>query len=272
MKRYVPTGAMGENCDLENHRSKLRVCQFDDKTTEDESEEDHTKPENSKIKKLEDKEGKKGSKDTKKEIGKSDNHVEDVRAKDAGREDKSDKSRVTVDREKMKDTEQQPDGKNGKEHKKCEEKLDKTKRPEQVNKDSRKMDDKYDRSKKIDEGRRELKHGDEKVKIDRSDKSLETKREGKQRSKDNDSKLKGERPNEDVKPERIKENLKSDECNGVEKEEEPLGKNGETIENKTFSPKLEVSEKRQKNFEDDAKDHKGKREENKSRSKRLKIK
>lgn len=268
MKRYVPTAAMGENCDLESHRSKMRVCHVDDKTdgtTEDESEEEAMKPE--KVKKSEEKEGKKGDrgKEAKKEAGKSDNHIEDGRAKDTGREEKSDRSRSSGDRERTKDTEQQTDSKSSKEHRKPEEKLDKTKRPENVNKDSKKTEDKLDRSKKPDECSRETKHGDERIK---SDRSIESKKEGKQRSKDHDSKPKGERSIDDIKSER-KEASKSDECNGVKREEETNLNNGEVQENKE-SPKQDGSEKRRKSQEedrDDKKDHKGKREEDKNRSK-----
>ena len=54
MKRYVPTGAMAENCDSENHRSKIRIVVPDDKTTEDE-ESDEEKRKGERTRKPEDK-------------------------------------------------------------------------------------------------------------------------------------------------------------------------------------------------------------------------
>lgn len=60
MKRYVPTGALAENCDSENHRSKIRIVTADDKTTEDdESEvEDKRKVVEPRVKKADDKDRK----------------------------------------------------------------------------------------------------------------------------------------------------------------------------------------------------------------------
>ena len=57
MKRYVPTGALAENCDSENHRSKMRIVTADDKTTEDDESdvEDKRKVVEPRVKKADDK-------------------------------------------------------------------------------------------------------------------------------------------------------------------------------------------------------------------------
>ncbi|XP_032781294.2 uncharacterized protein LOC116919422 isoform X1 [Daphnia magna] len=269
MKRYVPSAAMSENCDTENHRSKLRVPE--DKTTEDdESEEESTRTDKLKRQEEKEKDGKKGerSKEAKKEVGKSDSCIEDVKAKSASREEKS---RSSGDRDRMKDAEQQTDCKNNREQRKPEEKSEKTKRPDHPSKDSKKTEEKLERSKKTDDGGKESKHGDERiVKSDRSDKTFESKKDGKQRSKEHEIKSKHERHNEDIKPECIKEPIKNEECVGLKKDEEFSLLGEETRDYKEVSPKHEVAEKRRKSLDGDLnkdldgkKDHKGKKEEDK---------
>lgn len=60
MKRYVPTGALAENCDSENHRSKIRIVTADERTTEDDESdvEDKRKVAEPRVKKADDKDRK----------------------------------------------------------------------------------------------------------------------------------------------------------------------------------------------------------------------
>lgn len=267
MKRYVPSAAMAENCDLENHRSKLKICQSDEKTTEDESEDEPVKTD--KIKRHDDKEGKRGerSKDVKKEVGKIEQQTEDHKMKDSLREDG--KSRIS-DREKVKDADQHMDCKSSKEHKKLEEKTDKTKRPDNVNKDSKKVEEKFDRSKKSEEGNRELKSTVEKfAKHDRSDRGSESKKDVKQKSKEQESKYKCERPSEVIKSDQSREVVKKEDSNGVRQEDEPSSDGNQ--DNKEPTLKHEATEKRRISSDNeiltdrnDKKEHKGRRDDEKS--------
>ena len=63
MKRYVPASAELENCDAENHRSKLRVVISEEKSTEDEESEDDAHAGSKSTKKNEEKDSKEGKKE-----------------------------------------------------------------------------------------------------------------------------------------------------------------------------------------------------------------
>ena len=68
MKRYVPNGAAAENCDMETHRSKIRLLPTDDKTTEDDEESDEERLRIERRKKREEKEARRNkARDTEKE-------------------------------------------------------------------------------------------------------------------------------------------------------------------------------------------------------------
>jgi hypothetical protein len=226
MKRYVPTGAMAENCDLENHRSKIRVCISDEKTTEDESDEETAKTERTK----------KVAKDSKKEMSK---------AEDVGDEGNS------KDREKSKDFETVVDTKS-KEYRRLEDKNEKCKKTDQVWKDTKRSDDRTEKSKRSEDTFRESKHGEEKFsKSERLDKTLDSRKNGKHKSKEHESRPKSDKSTEDVKQDRVnKEALKSEDitvinrCEAIEKAED-ITKNVET----TVDGKKEPIDKARKNHD-----------------------
>lgn len=194
MKRYVPSAAMAENCDLENHRSKLKVCQQDEKMTEDESEGESLKLE--KNRKLEDKEGRKAdrSKETKKELCKAD-LTEEGNIKDILREEKT---RIS-DKEKNTIVEPQLSYRNiGKEQKKLDEKSEKVKRLENLNKDVKKVDEKVGRSRKMENGKDASNNFERSSKHGRAERTSDSRRDGKQKFKETEGKPKPERSAENI--------------------------------------------------------------------------
>lgn len=260
MKRYVPSAAMAENCDLENHRSKLRV-QPDERTTEDESENDSLRSERS-GKRYEDKEVKKGDNRSKETDGKN---------KDHGREERSDKTSRTSDRDRTKDAEQQTEGKANKDTK-----LEKPKRlgADHISKESKRTDDNREKSKKYEDGSsKDCKHGTEKIKSDRkeSDRNGELRKDAKSKSREikEESKLKHERNGDDQKAPKVKEMSTNHVSLDANQEEPitivtcPVGDDQEVI------PKMEPTEKEliiinEESIQKDLQERKSKRDDEKA--------
>jgi len=219
MKRYVPSGATAENCDSENHRSKMRIIASDDKTTEDDESDSEDKRKGDRVKRPDDKEGKKGVDRTK-----------DQRADDGDRKikdghtttDKQEKPRLNGEREKAKESDQRNTDTKIRESKKSEDrdKSDRPRRPEDSNSDARtdskvrenkksEDKDKPERVKKLEDSisdgkadskGRETKKSEDKDKLDRPRKPEDSISDGRTDSKVRESK----KPEDKDKADRVK--------------------------------------------------------------------
>jgi len=175
MKRYVPTGALAENCDSENHRSKIRIVTADDKTTEDdESEvEDKRKVVEPRVKKADDKDRKI-----------KDNPTDKPSERDRDTKPRSEKAETPTKSRNHKISEKNRDPKSrssSKDHKRSERRSDETKSGKSKSKDRHRtasgedtpVDDKSEKSPGFDkkENVKTENMSDDKVREHQKDKS-----------------------------------------------------------------------------------------------------